>query len=113
MKLINLLVICFILTLSPNANLLDTNQTNYSIIEINTPAEKIYDDGNYRKVYSSFTIYDSNDKIILSSGKYYDNPAQVKLPKGVYKIEFQNSEVTILIKKIEIESAPYISLILK
>lgn len=113
MKLINLLVICFILTLPPNANLLDTNQTNYSIIEINTPAEKVYDDGIYRKVYSSFTIYNSNDKIILSSGKYYDNPAQVKLPKGVYKIEFQNSERTISIKKIEIESGTYISLILK
>lgn len=81
-----------------------------TIIEIKTPKEVVYDDGFYRDVFSDYTIYTKNDEKIITIGKVYDTPAKVKLPSGVYKIAYRNSNGRFITKEIEIKGCSFYSI---
>jgi len=75
----------------------------YSIVEVVTPVKIVYDDGMYRKVYSSFIIYDEIGNKIVSSGEVFDFAAKVKLPKGSYRILTLNDRGDLLEKNFVID----------
>lgn len=75
----------------------------FSIIEVITPWEEIYDSGIYRILYRPFYIVDGNGKKIISCGYLFDRAAKVKLYEGSYTIYYQDLDDNIREKDIKVE----------
>lgn len=95
--------VLFIVLASFDSLTYSSEQKAYSIVEILTPARLVYDDGLYRTVFSSFTIFDGNGNKILSSGEVFDFAARVKLPLGNYKIITSDEKGSTFVKDLTIE----------
>lgn len=61
-------------------------ENNFLIVEVITPAKRVYDDGIYRNLFSSFYVLDIKGNKIVSSGEVFDYPAKIKLKEGNYTI---------------------------
>lgn len=81
----------------------ENRSTGYSIVEIITPSKVVYDDGIYRTVYSSFTLYNESGEKVLSSGDVFDFATKVKLQEGTYKILCKNEDGKIIEKSFVID----------
>ncbi|MGK9476360.1 hypothetical protein [Melioribacter sp. OK-6-Me] len=88
-------------------------EKNYSIIEIVTPANLIYDDGIYRTKFSAFYVVDANGNKVLSSGEVFDTAAMVKLPEGSYKICYYSLNEKLLEKEIAVPKGNFSRIILE
>lgn len=73
----------------------DVEQKNFSLVEVRTDYEEIYDDGIYRKVYSGFEVLDIDGNKILSVGEQFDRPAVIKIYDGNYTIRSNKNNETI------------------
>lgn len=87
-------------------------KNNYSIIEVITPSQEIYDSGIYRTLYKSFYIVDNNNQKVISCGDVFDRAAKVKLFEGSYTIYYQDLKGNLNQKSINVENNTYIQLVL-
>ncbi|MFZ5947150.1 MAG: hypothetical protein ACOYU5_04200 [Stygiobacter sp.] len=85
----------------------------YSIIEVITPSQEIYDSGMYRILYKSFYIVDKDNHKAVSSGDVFDKAAKVKLTEGSYTIYYQDLNGHIQKKSLNVENNTYFQLVLK
>lgn len=74
----------------------------FSIVEVLVPNTDIYDDGIYRKLYSSFQIFSEEGKKLLGVPEKYDRPAKIKLPEGQYTFIVKRSNGEFIVKELTI-----------
>lgn len=60
----------------------------------------MYDDGIYRKLYSSSQIFDENGNKIIGLSQKYDCPAKIKLPEDQYTFMVRLSKGELIEKEI-------------
>ncbi|MFN3873829.1 MAG: hypothetical protein ACK4R9_12595 [Ignavibacterium sp.] len=87
-------------------------KNNFSIIEVITPSQEIYDSGMYRTLYKSFYIVDKDNQKVVSCGDVLDRAAKVKLFEGSYTIYYQDLQGNLNQKSINVENNTYIQLVL-
>lgn len=83
-------------------------QKEYSIVEVITPSEKIYEDGIHRIKFSSFYVVDNKGNKIISSGEVFDYPVKIKLYVGNYKIYYRSSKGKLISKDLNIEKGNFL-----
>lgn len=77
------IILLFGLSLKSPAQISDSGK-KFSLVEIKVPYTEVYDDGIYRKLYSSFQIFDEKGNKVIGLSQKYDCPAKIKLPEGKY-----------------------------
>ncbi len=87
-------------------------KNNFSIIEVITPSQEIYDSGIYRTLYKSFYIVNKDNQKVVSSGDVFDTAAKVKLTEGSYTVFYQDLNGNIHQKTVKIENNAYLQLVL-
>lgn len=85
-------------------------KSNYSIVEVITPANEIYDDGLFRIKFTSFYVVDPNGNRIISSGEVFDYPAKIKLSEGTYQIFYENLSGELLNKELKVGKGNYLQI---
>lgn len=108
MKKFCLTIIFSIIFFQINPFVAKGEQREYSIVEVITPAEEIYDDGTYRIKFSSFYVVDSEGNKIISSGEVFDYPVKIKLYVGNYKIYYRSSKGKLISKDLNIEKGNFL-----
>lgn len=73
-----------------------------SLIEIKVPYTEVYDDGIYRKVYSSCQIFGASGNKVLGVSQKYDRPAQFNLSEGDYTLIINLSNGKLIEKEITV-----------
>lgn len=94
-------VIIFLLI---NYILSDGAEKRYTMVEVVTPSKVVYDDGVYRTIFSSFSIFDKDGNKIIGVGEVPDTPAQIKLPNGTYKISTTDSNGKVIEEEFVVEN---------
>lgn len=66
-----------------------------SIIEVIVPNTEVYDDGIYRKLYSSFHILNADGVKLIGIPEKFDRPAKIKMNEGNYTfvVKLQNGSL--------------------
>ncbi len=67
----------------------------FSIVEVQVPNKKVYDDGIYRKLYSSFQVFNEDGRKVIGVPEKYDRPDKIKLKEGNYKfvVRLENGDL--------------------
>lgn len=113
MKNFVLTLLAIISFVSLNSYASNGQKNNYSIIEVITPSQEIYDSGIYRTLYKSFYIVDNNNnQKVISCGDVFDRAAKVKLFEGYYTIYYEDLRGNVNQKSIKVENNTYIQLVL-
>ncbi len=73
-----------------------------SLVEVHVPFTEVYDDGIYRKLYSSFQIFDENRNKVVGLSQRYDYPAKIELSQGKYTFVVRISNGELIEKEITI-----------
>lgn len=107
---LTLLVIISLISFSSFAS--NGQKNNFTIIEIITPSQEIYDSGMYRILYKSFYIVDKDNHKVVSSGDVFDTAAKVKLTEGFYTIYYQDLNGNTEQKSIDVENNTYLQIVL-
>lgn len=105
-----MITIIFFISFNPFISI--SQENNFSIIEVLTPSQEIYDSGIYRVLYKTFYIVDKNNQKVISCGDVFDKAAKVKLHEGSYTIYYQNLKGNVQQKTINIENNTYLQLVL-
>lgn len=108
MKKFCLTIIFSIIFFQINPFIAKAEQREYSIVEVITPAEEIYDDGMYRIKFSSFYVVDGKGNKIISSGEVFDYPVKIKLYVGNYKIYYRNPKGELISKDLNVEKGYFL-----
>lgn len=58
--------------------------STFSIVEIVTPSDYVYDDGAERILYKGVEILDNEKRRVIKLGSTFDTPPVIRLPKGEY-----------------------------
>ena len=58
----------------------------HSKVVIYTPVGEVYDDGVFRKLYSGFRIYDTENNLLLRVSTSIDQPVQLRMETGEYLV---------------------------
>lgn len=81
---------------------INDQEKKISLVEVIVPYTEVYDDGIYRKQYSSFQIFDAFGNKILGVPQKYDRPARIKLSEGNYIFIINLSNGKLIEKEITI-----------
>lgn len=81
---------------------INDQEKKISLVEVKVPYTEVYDDGIYRKIYSSFQIFDDNGNKVIGLSQKYDRPAQFKLSEGDYTLVINLSNGKLIEKEFTI-----------
>lgn len=98
MRKISLIIMVVFLLLALNIQILaqlNEPTEKISIIEVIVPNTVVYDDGIYRKLYSSFNIFSEDGIKLLGVPEKLDRPAKIKMKEGKYTfiVKLQNGSL--------------------
>lgn len=107
-----LIILGTILFFRINSFATNGDKSNYSIVEVITPAKEVYDDGIYRVQFSSFYVIDSEGNKVVSAGEVFDYPTKIKLSEGSYQIFYKNFDRKLVQKDLKVEKGNCLQIIL-
>lgn len=80
----------------------------YSLVEVRTPSQEVYDDGIERKLFNSFSILNEAGEVLLRIGEVYDKPVKIILSAGSYKILFKGIKGELKENTFTVDKAKFI-----
>jgi hypothetical protein len=73
-----------------------------SLVEVHVPFTEVYDDGIYRKLYSSFQVFDEKGNKVVGLSQRYDYPAKIELSQGKYTFIVSLSNGELIKKEVQV-----------
>lgn len=89
------------ISLENPAQISDTGK-KISLVEVQVPFTEVYDDGIYRKLYSSFQVFDENGNKVVGLSQRYDYPAKIELSQGKYTFIVSLSNGELIEKEVQV-----------
>lgn len=74
-----------------NSDTCIVSNSKYINITIITPTTEVYDDGVFRNLFTGYSIFDTNNELLVQIAPSIDIPVILKIKEGVYFIKKQHN----------------------